>query len=181
MYADEHERRWSEIVRFVHQHSQAKIGMQLGHAGRKGSTRLMWEGDSLPLDDGNWPLISASPIPYFPDVSQTPREMDRGDMDQVIEDFACAARRAAAAGFDLLELHMAHGYLLASFLSPLTNVRTDAYGGSIERRMRFPLEVFEAIRAVWPAERADVGAHLGHRLGARRGRPPKTRWPWRGR
>jgi len=153
IYSDEHQLRWKQIVDFVHEQSNAKIGMQLGHAGRKGSTRLMWDGDSLPLDDGNWPLLSASPIPYFPNVSQTPREMDRGDMDRVIQQFVSAAKRADAAGFDLLEVHMAHGYLLASFLSPLTNVRTDAYGGSVERRLRFPLEVFEAVREVWPSEK----------------------------
>jgi anthraniloyl-CoA monooxygenase len=113
----------------------------------------MWEGDSLPLHAGNWPLISASPIPYFEDVSQVPREMDRADMDLVVEQFVRAAQRATGAGFDVLELHMAHGYLLASFLSPLTNRRTDAYGGDIQRRMRFPLEVFQAVRSVWPADK----------------------------
>jgi len=153
LYTDEHQQAWARIVAFVHTWSEARIGLQLGHAGRKASTRRSWEGDSLPLESGNWPIISASPIPYFPDISQVPREMTRADMDAVIADFVQAARRGAAAGFDILELHMAHGYLLASFLSPLTNRRTDDYGGPIERRLRFPLEVFEAVRAVWPAER----------------------------
>jgi anthraniloyl-CoA monooxygenase len=113
----------------------------------------MWEGEDQPLDDGNWPLIAPSPLPYLPGASQVPREMDRADMDAVRADFVAATRRAAEAGFDLLELHMAHGYLLSSFLSPLTNVRTDEYGGSLENRARFPLEVLAACRAAWPAER----------------------------
>jgi anthraniloyl-CoA monooxygenase len=153
MYTDEHQQRWARIVEFVHTWSQAKICMQLGHAGRKGSTRVQWEGDNLPLASGNWPIMSASPIPYFPGISQVPREMSRADMDEVIAQFVQAAGRAKVAGFDMLELHMAHGYLLASFLSPLTNVRSDAYGGPIERRLRFPLEVFEAVRAVWPQDK----------------------------
>jgi anthraniloyl-CoA monooxygenase len=152
MYADEHQAVWHRIVDFVHTRTGARIGIQLGHAGRKSSTRLQWEGDNLPLSRGNWPVVSASPIPYYW-FGQIPRQLDRAVMDQVVADFVAAARRAAAAGFDLLELHMAHGYLLASFLSPLTNVRTDRYGGSISNRLRFPLEVFEAVRAVWPAER----------------------------
>ncbi|MDQ3811791.1 MAG: bifunctional salicylyl-CoA 5-hydroxylase/oxidoreductase [Chloroflexota bacterium] len=152
MYSDLHQAAWQRIVDFVHTRTPARIGLQLGHAGRKASTRLMWQGDSLPLSEGNWPVISASPIPYYW-FGQIPREMNRVDMNALVEDFVRAARRGAAAGFDLLELHMAHGYLLASFLSPLTNARTDAYGGSIENRMRFPLEVFEAARAVWPSER----------------------------
>ncbi|MBN9114371.1 MAG: bifunctional salicylyl-CoA 5-hydroxylase/oxidoreductase [Pandoraea sp.] len=142
---------WKRIVDFVHAGSDAKIAMQIGHAGRKGSTRLAWDGIDQPLGDGNWPLISASPLPYIEGVSQTPREMTRADMDRVKDDFVHAARRAAEAGFDWLELHCAHGYLLSSFISPLTNQRQDAYGGSLENRLRYPLEVFHAVRDVWPA------------------------------
>ncbi|VVE34629.1 salicylyl-CoA 5-hydroxylase [Pandoraea eparura] len=142
---------WKRIVDFVHSGSDAKIAMQIGHAGRKGSTRLAWDGIDQPLDDGNWPLISASPLPYIEGVSQTPREMTRADMDRVKDDFVHAARRAAEAGFDWLELHCAHGYLLSSFISPLTNQRQDEYGGSLENRLRYPLEVFHAVRDVWPA------------------------------
>jgi anthraniloyl-CoA monooxygenase len=152
MYEEAHESAWRRVVEFVHAHTPAKIGMQLGHAGRKGSTKRLWEGDNQPLDRDNWPLYAPSPLPYFPH-SQVPREMDRADMTRVTEDFVRAAVRAAAAGFDLLELHMAHGYLLASFLSPLTNRRRDAYGRDAAGRMRWPLEVFEAVRAAWPAER----------------------------
>lgn len=144
---------WKRIVDFVHANSDAKIAMQIGHAGRKGSTQLGWEKMDYPLADGNWPLISASALPYLPGVSQVPREMTRADMDQVRDDFVANARRAADAGFDWLELHCAHGYLLSSFISPLTNVRTDEYGGSLANRLRFPLEVFAAVRAVWPQDR----------------------------
>jgi anthraniloyl-CoA monooxygenase len=150
MYKPEHVDAWKRIVDFVHGHTGARIALQLAHAGRKGSTRRMWEGIDEPLPEGNWPLVSASPLPYFPH-SQVPREMDRSDMDLVRDQFVRAARMAEAAGFDMLELHMAHGYLLASFISPLTNVRGDAYGGALERRMRYPLEVFDAVRAAWPA------------------------------
>jgi anthraniloyl-CoA monooxygenase len=153
LYKPEHRDAWHRIVDFVHRHTPAKIGIQLGHAGRKGATRKLWEGDSEPLAEGAWPLLSASPLPYFADRSQTPREMSRDDMDHVVGEFVNAARLASDAGFDLLEIHMAHGYLLASFISPLTNKRDDAYGGPIARRMRFPLEVFDACRAVWPVER----------------------------
>jgi anthraniloyl-CoA monooxygenase len=153
LYRDEHTAAWRRIVEFVHAHGQAKIGAQLGHSGRKGSTKLMWEGEDEPLDDGNWPLLAPSALPYRPGVSQVPRAMDRADMDVVVGDFVAATRRAAAAGFDLLEIHMAHGYLLSSFLSPLTNLRDDEYGGSLEDRARFPLEVFAACRAEWPPER----------------------------
>jgi anthraniloyl-CoA monooxygenase len=152
MYKPEHVTAWKRIVDFVHGASPARIGLQLGHAGRKGSTRLLWEGIDEPLADGNWPLISASPLPYFAH-SQVPREMDRSDMVAVRDDFVRAARMGDEAGFDLLELHMAHGYLLASFVSPLTNRRRDEYGGSLVNRLRFPLEVFDAVRAVWPAAR----------------------------
>jgi anthraniloyl-CoA monooxygenase len=150
MYKPEHVTAWKRIVDFVHASSGAAIGLQLAHAGRKGSTRRLWEGIDEPLPEGNWPLVSASPLPYLPH-SQTPREMDRRDMDGVRDDFARATRMAQAAGFDLLELHFAHGYLLGSFISPLTNRRRDAYGGALANRLRFPLEVFEAVRAAWPA------------------------------
>jgi anthraniloyl-CoA monooxygenase len=143
---------WARIVDFVHGNSGAKMGLQLGHAGRKGSTQLGWEAADQPLASGNWPLVSASPLPYL-ESSQTPREMSRADMDRITADFVAAARRGSQAGFDILELHCAHGYLLSSFLSPLTNQRGDAYGGSVAHRARWPLEVFEAVRAVWPAER----------------------------
>ena len=151
IWNDEQQAAWARIVDFAHGHG-SRMALQLGHAGRKGATKLMWEGMDEPLDDGAWPILSASPIPYYPH-SQTPREMSRADMDDVRDDFVAAAQRGIAAGFDLLELHCAHGYLLASFLSPLTNQRGDEYGGSVENRMRFPLEVFAALRAVWPAEK----------------------------
>ena len=147
---------WKRIVDFVHRESDAKIAMQLGHAGRKGATVLPWEGgDAEPLpDDQSWELVAPSPLAYSEaKKNKVPREMTRADMDRVIADHVRAARHALSAGFDLLEVHMAHGYLLSTFLSPLTNVRQDAYGGSLEARMRFPLEVFDAVRAVWPKER----------------------------
>ncbi|WP_327318415.1 bifunctional salicylyl-CoA 5-hydroxylase/oxidoreductase [Streptomyces sp. NBC_01235] len=144
---------WRRITDFVHTRAPGTaIGVQLGHSGRKGSTKLMWEGMDEPLPDGNWPLVAASPLPYRPD-SQTPRELGRAQLTDLREQFASAACRAARSGFDLLELHCAHGYLLSGFLSPLTNHRTDAYGGSLAKRLRFPLEVFDAVRALWPAER----------------------------
>ncbi len=152
LYDDAQEAAWKRIVDFVHANSAAKFCLQLGHAGRKGGTRLMWEGMDEPLEDGGWPIISASPLPYLPH-SRVPREMTRADMDAVVADFVQAAKRGARAGFDMLELHCAHGYLLASFISPLTNVRTDEYGGALENRMRFPLEVFRALRKVWPDEK----------------------------
>ncbi|MFO0709674.1 MAG: bifunctional salicylyl-CoA 5-hydroxylase/oxidoreductase [Sandaracinus sp.] len=149
---------WKRIVDFVHGvgsgRSPAKIGLQLSHAGRKGSTRRLWEGPDQPLAEGNWPLIGPSPIPYDPKKgSQTPREMTRADMDEVRELFVKSTRLAHEAGFDLLELHMAHGYLLSSFLTPVSNQRTDAYGGSLENRLRFPLEVLDAVRAAWPSDK----------------------------
>ncbi len=150
MYKPEHVKAWARVTEFVHRFTPAKIGLQLAHAGRKGSTRRMWEGIDEPLPAGNWPLVSASAIPFF-GHSQVPRAMDRRDMDQVRDDFVRAASMADLAGFDMLELHFAHGYLLASFISPLTNRRTDAYGGSIASRLRFPLAVFDAVRAAWPA------------------------------
>ncbi|MET3794655.1 bifunctional salicylyl-CoA 5-hydroxylase/oxidoreductase [Aquamicrobium terrae] len=140
------------IVDFVHGQTPAKIGIQLGHAGRKGATKVAWEGMDEPLEEGGWPLFSASAIPYL-SHSQVPGAMTRADMDRVVADFVAATQRAAAIGFDILELHAAHGYLLSSFLSPLTNTRDDDYGGSHENRARFPLEVFRAVRAVWPQDR----------------------------
>lgn len=144
---------WRRVVRFVHaQAPGTAIGVQLGHSGRKGSTKLMWEGIDEPLEAGNWPLVAASPLPYTPQ-NQTPRELTRAQLTDIREEFSSAAGRAARCGFDLLELHCAHGYLLSGFLSPLTNRRTDRYGGSLDRRLRFPLEVFDAVRSVWPEER----------------------------
>ncbi len=144
---------WQRIVGFVHRHSPAKLCLQLGHSGRKGSTQLGWEEDDRPLPSGNWETIAPSPLPYLEGISAPPREMNRDDMDRVLAEFVQSARYGAEAGFDMLELHMAHGYLLASFLSPLTNRRLDGYGGSVANRLRFPLEVLSAVRAAWPEER----------------------------
>lgn len=149
MWNNEHVEAWRPVVEFVHRNSFAKIALQLAHAGRKGSTRLAWEGIDEPMLTDNWPLLAASPIPWFPH-SQVPREMTRDDMNTVRDDFVAATERANEAGFDMIELHMAHGYLLSTFISPLTNERTDEYGGDLDHRMRFPLEVFDAIRSVWP-------------------------------
>ncbi len=149
LYKPEHVAAWKRIVGFVHGQTQAKIAIQLGHAGRKASTRKSWEGENEPLPQGNWPILAPSSIPYYPH-SQLPKEMTRADMDTVIAEFVRAARLAVECGFDMLEIHAAHGYLLASFISPLTNRREDEYGGSLENRMRFPLEVFDTVRAVWP-------------------------------
>lgn len=149
LWNDEQEASWRRIVDFVHGNSAAKICLQLGHAGRKGATKLMWDGMDRPLEEGGWEVFSASPLPYFPD-SQVPRELDRAGMSAVRNCFVAAAERGERCDFDMLELHCAHGYLLASFISPLTNTRTDEYGGSLENRLRFPLEIFEALRAVWP-------------------------------
>jgi anthraniloyl-CoA monooxygenase len=152
LWNDEQERAWTRIVDFVHANSAAKFCLQLGHSGRKGATKLMWEGMDRPLEEGAWEICSASPIPYFPD-SQVPREATRADMDTIKAQFVAAAERGERAGFDMLELHCAHGYLFASFISPLTNRRTDEYGGTLENRLRFPLEVFQAMREVWPAHK----------------------------
>jgi anthraniloyl-CoA monooxygenase len=149
LYTDAQFDAWRRVVAFVHANSHARIGLQLGHSGRKGSTKLMWEGADQPLDDGNWPLLAPSAVRYLP-VSQVPREMDADDRSRVLAEFVAAARRGVDAGFDLLELHMAHGYLLSSYLTPLSNRRTDGYGGSLANRARYPLEVFDAVRAVWP-------------------------------
>jgi len=150
LWNDEQEAAFKRIVDFVHGNSDAKIGLQIGHAGRKASTRVSWEGTDLPLLEGNWPIMSASALPYIEGVSQVPKEMTREDMDVVRDQFVAAARRAIAVGFDWLELHCGHGYLLSSFISPLANNRSDEYGGSLENRLRYPLEVFKAVRAVWP-------------------------------
>ncbi|WP_435170664.1 bifunctional salicylyl-CoA 5-hydroxylase/oxidoreductase [Falsirhodobacter sp. 1013] len=145
------EQAWSRLTAFVHAETDAKICAQIGHAGRKGATKLAWDGIDQPVAEG-WPLISASALPYLP-VSVVPKAMDRDDMDAVTAEFVAAVTSADRAGFDMIEMHAAHGYLLASFLSPITNVRTDEYGGSLENRLRFPLEVFHAMRAAWPAEK----------------------------
>ncbi|WP_435852410.1 bifunctional salicylyl-CoA 5-hydroxylase/oxidoreductase [Streptomyces massasporeus] len=153
LYTGRQAEAWKRITNFVHaQAPGTAIGVQLGHSGRKGSTRLMWEGMDEPLDEGNWPLVAPSALPYK-EFSQTPRELSRAQLTDIREQFTASAVRAARAGFDLLELHCAHGYLLSGFLSPLTNRRTDAYGGSLEKRLRFPLEVFDAVRNAWPGER----------------------------
>jgi anthraniloyl-CoA monooxygenase len=152
LYTDEQGTAWRRIVDYVHGQSTAKIGVQLGHSGRKGSTRLMWDGIDQPLESGNWQTVSASPIPYGPE-NQIPEELNRAGMTRVREEFVASAKRAAEAGFDLLELHAAHGYLLSSFLSPISNRRSDEYGGSLENRLRFPLEVFDAVREAWPEDR----------------------------
>ncbi|KUM85710.1 bifunctional salicylyl-CoA 5-hydroxylase/oxidoreductase [Streptomyces pseudovenezuelae] len=153
LYSGRQAEAWKRITDFVHARSPGTaIGLQLGHSGRKGSTKLMWEGIDEPLPEGNWPVVAPSPIPHKP-FNQTPRELGRAQLTDIREQFTAAAWRAARAGFDLLELHCAHGYLLSGFLSPLTNRRTDAYGGSFAKRLRFPLEVFDAVRGVWPQER----------------------------
>jgi anthraniloyl-CoA monooxygenase len=151
MYAPEHETAWRRVTSFVHEHSAAKIGLQLGHSGRKGSTRLMWDGIDLPLEDGNWEVCAPSPLAYRDGVNQVPRELTLAEMEQIKSQFVAATLAAQRSGFDLIELHCAHGYLLSSFISPVTNQRTDAYGGSLAARLRYPLEVFAAMRGLWPA------------------------------
>ncbi len=152
LYAPEHVPAWKRVTDYVHRYSAAKIGVQLGHAGRKGSMQRLWENPSQPLPDGNWEVMAPSAIPFAPQY-HTPRAMTRADMDEVVGQYARAATMADEAGFDLLELHAAHGYLLASFISPLTNRRDDEYGGDVTARMRFPLEVFRAVRDAWPAHK----------------------------
>ncbi|MGB5706683.1 MAG: bifunctional salicylyl-CoA 5-hydroxylase/oxidoreductase [Arenicellales bacterium] len=152
MYTEEQELAWRRIVDFVHQETEAKICMQLGHSGAKGSTQVGWEEMDAPLKQSNWPLMSASDIPWS-DHNQRPRMMDRDDMALVLQQFVSAAEAAERAGFDMLEIHAAHGYLLSSFITPLTNIRQDEYGGSLENRMRFPLAVFNAVRSVFPEEK----------------------------
>ena len=153
LYAPEHTVAWKRIADWIHTHSDAKFAMQIGHAGAKASTRLAWEGIDQPLLSGNWPLLSASPQQYLEGVSQVSSAMTRADMDAVTAQFVASAQAAADIGVDWLELHCAHGYLLSSFISPLTNQREDDYGGSLENRLRYPLEVFAAVRAAWPADR----------------------------
>lgn len=153
IWNDEQELAWKRINDFVHANSHAKMAIQIGHAGRKGSTMLAWDGIDQPLPANNWPLLAPSAIPYLAGVSQLPREMTRTDMDEVKAEFVQATMRAQAAGFDMIEFHAAHGYLMSSFISPLTNQRKDEYGGTIENRCRFPLEVFTAMRQAWPAEK----------------------------
>ena len=152
LYAEDHVAAWRRLTGFVKRFTSAKAGIQLGHAGRKGSTRLDWEGPNEPLEDGGWPIVSASPIGFF-DHSPVPAEMDEAAMDALVRDFELSTAMAVEAGFDIVEIHMAHGYLLASFLSPLTNVRADRYGGSLENRLRLPLRVVDAVRSAWPDER----------------------------
>ena len=153
MWNDEQQQAWSRVVDYVHTQSDAKFAIQLGHSGRKGSTRRPWEGSDQPLATGNWPLVSASALPYIDGLSSTPREASIDDMNRILDEFVAATRRADEAGFDWLELHCAHGYLLSSFISPLTNHRTDEYGGTLFRRCRYPLEVFEAMREAWPPDK----------------------------
>lgn len=153
LYKPEHTTAWKRIVDFVHANSDAKIAVQLGHAGAKGATKRAWDGIDQPLDEGAWPLISASAQQYLAGVSQTARAATREEMQQVLQDFVSATIGADKAGFDWLELHCAHGYFLSSFISPLTNQRQDEYGGTLENRCRYPLEVFAAIRQVWPASK----------------------------
>jgi anthraniloyl-CoA monooxygenase len=152
IYTPEQEAAWARVVEFGHANSEAKIGLQLGHSGRKGSTKLMWEGIDEPLPAGNWDVVGPSAVPYSP-ANQVPRELSEDELAAITAEFVACARAGARAGFDVLELHCAHGYLLSSFLSPLANHRTDEYGGSLRNRLRYPLEVFDAVRAVWPAER----------------------------
>jgi anthraniloyl-CoA monooxygenase len=153
MYTDEHLRAWTRIVDFVHANSEAQFCLQLGHSGRKGSIKLPWEAeDDTPLEAGNWEVVGPSRLKHAEQM-HLPREMSRADMDKVKADFVRATELGAQAGFDMVELHCAHGYLLSSFITPLANQRTDEYGGSLENRLRFPIEVFRAMRAVWPQEK----------------------------
>jgi anthraniloyl-CoA monooxygenase len=152
MWNDEHTAAWRRITDFVHTNSKAKICLQLGHSGGKGSTQLGWEVADAPLAEGNWPLIAASDVPWAP-ANQRPRPMTRADMDEVRDQFVAAVRMGLDAGYDMVEMHAAHGYLLSSFITPLQNKRTDEYGGSLENRLRYPLEVFAAMREAWPVDR----------------------------
>ena len=153
IWNDSQQAAWQRIVGFIHSNGSTKVSLQIGHAGRKGSTRLAWDAIDMPLQSGGWPLLAPSPLAYIEGTSQTPKQMDRADMDRVKADFVAATQRAASAGFDMIEFHAAHGYLMSSFISPLTNRRGDEYGGSLENRCRYPLEVFRAMREAWPAEK----------------------------
>jgi anthraniloyl-CoA monooxygenase len=150
LYTSEHVAAWRSLNELIHANTGAKVGLLLNHAGRRGATRHRRQSVDQPLRQGAWPLVSASALPYTP-YSQTPKALSRAEMDGIRETFVRATHLADEAGFDLLQLHLAHGYLLASFLSPLANRREDEYGGSLENRLRFPLEVFEAVRAAWPS------------------------------
>ena len=152
IYDDKHIEPWKRVVDFVHARSDAKIGMQLGHAGRKACEPIAWLRDTPLTEKEKWEIVAPSAVPFGPD-SEMPKEMNQGDIAKVIDDFVSGAERANKAGFDIIELHGGHGYLLSSFISPLSNRRTDKYGGSLENRMRLPLEVFHAVRAVWPEEK----------------------------
>jgi anthraniloyl-CoA monooxygenase len=152
LYAPEHEAAWKRLVNFVHAETKAKLCCQIGHSGRKGSTQVGWEEGDAPLANGNWPVMSASAIPWSKG-NAVPRAMTRADMDVVRDQFVASTRMACRAGFDMIELHAAHGYLISSFISPLSNIRTDEYGGSLKNRLRWPLEVFSAMRAVWPEDK----------------------------
>jgi anthraniloyl-CoA monooxygenase len=152
MWNGDHAAAWKKIVDFCHSNSKAKICLQLGHSGGKGSTKLGWEGNDVPLDDGNWPVMAASDVPWSP-VNQVPQPMSRENMDAVRDQFVAATRMAIDCGFDMVELHAAHGYLLSSFITPLQNTRIDEYGGSLESRLRYPLEIFAAMRTAWPKDR----------------------------
>jgi anthraniloyl-CoA monooxygenase len=149
IWNDEQEAAWQRIVAYIHNHTEAKVCLQLGHAGPKGSTKVGWEGMDEPLDEGNWEIIAPSAVPYST-MNQIPRAMTPIDMDKVRGDYVAAAKRAVRAGFDMLELHCAHGYLLSAFITPLMNHRRDEFGGSLKNRLRFPLAVFHAVREIWP-------------------------------
>jgi anthraniloyl-CoA monooxygenase len=152
LYSDAHARAWQRVTSFVHEWTPAAICLQLGHSGRKGSTRKMWEGMDQPLESGNWPVMGPSALPFSAN-NQVPRAMTRDDLEEVKAQFVIATELAIECGFDMVELHCAHGYLLSSFITPLSNTRTDEYGGSLENRLRYPLEVVRAMRSVWPRER----------------------------
>jgi anthraniloyl-CoA monooxygenase len=152
MWNEDHVAAWRRITDFVHANSKAKICLQLGHSGGKGSTKVGWEGNDVPLDEGNWPVLAASDVPWT-SANQQPRPLTRADMDEIRAQFVAATRMGVEAGFDMVELHAAHGYLLSGFITPLQNQRADEYGGSLENRLRFPLEVFEAMREAWPSDR----------------------------
>jgi anthraniloyl-CoA monooxygenase len=174
LYDDAQEQAWKRIVDFVHAETEAKIAIQLGHSGAKGSTQLGWETMDAPLPSGNWEIVAPSPVAWSAN-NQTPREMTRADMDRVRDDFVAAAERAKRIGFDWLELHYAHGYLMSAFITPLTNKRSDEYGGSLDNRMRFPLEVFRAVRKVWPDDKP-ISVRISANGSGLRASRRRTRW-----